>query len=244
MLKMLIVDSSDDFRYSLEELFCNSYRVMCCANGKDAAELLASWQPDILILDLLLPDLDGISVLHSALKSNVRPKVLATTRFVNDYILTMFHNMNVDYMMVKPCDMNALAARVKDLKDTLTYPLSLEQIEVLAVKHLNILEIPAHLDGYQYAKTGLALLVKHPYLRLFNELYAQIMEIHGCKNEKLIDRSFFSAIKAAWCEMDTEIWAQYFKPEADGHIPRPCNRLFLNRLVDKINQDIFEQYQK
>lgn len=47
MLKMLIVDSSDDFRYSLEELFCNSYQVMCCANGKDAAELLASWQPDI-----------------------------------------------------------------------------------------------------------------------------------------------------------------------------------------------------
>lgn len=244
MLKMLIADGSDDFRFALEEKFCDSYRIQCCGNGKEAAMRIASWKPDILILDLLLPDLDGISVLHSALKENVRPKVLATTRFVNDYILNLFHNMNVDYMMVKPCDLNALAARVKDLKDTLAYPFSLEQIEILASKHLNRLEIPPHLDGYQYMKTALALLVKHPYLRLFNELYAHILEVHGCKNEKQIDQSIFSAIKAAWSEMDAEIWSQYFKPKEDGTIPRPCNRLFLNRLVEKINEDIFEQYHK
>lgn len=244
MLKMLIVDSSEDFRFMLEEMFCKSYRVQCCANGKDAARLIASFQPDILILDLLLPDLDGISVLHSALKSNVRPKVLATTRFVNNYILNTFNTMNVDYMMVKPCDMNALAARVNDLKDTLAYPISPEEIEIFAAKHLTRLGIPPHLDGYQYIKTALAILVKHPYLRLFNELYARIIEIHGCKNEKQIDHSIFSAIKAAWCEMDHEIWQEYFKPKPDGTIPRPCNRLFLNRLVEKINEDIFIQYHK
>lgn len=244
MQKMLIADSSEDFRFALEELFSGSYRIKTCSTGKEAADCLSTFHPDVMILDLLLPELDGISVLHSALSKDVRPKVLATTRYVNDYILYTFQNMNVDYMMVKPCDLDALAARVADLKNHLSYPISLEDLQIMAIRHLQRLGFPSHLDGYLFLKTGLPLFVKRPHQRLFNELYAAILEITGFDNEKQVDRSICSAIQAAWKDRDDIVWQEYFKPNKTGTVPRPCNRLFFNRLTDKITEDVIAEYHK
>lgn len=105
--KILIADGNDEFRLALTE----------------ALALLRSFCPDILVLDLLLPGLDGISLLHSAVNANICPMVLATAKFLSQYMTDVFDCLQVDYFMMKPCDIQATVDRIHDLSQRIRRPL-------------------------------------------------------------------------------------------------------------------------
>ena len=110
-MKLLIADGNEEFRRALAAELQGAYHVRCCGDGKEALSLLRSFVPDVLVLDLMLPELDGISLLQSAASAGLCPMVLVTSRFYNDYILGALGELSVGYMMRKPCDIPATAAR-------------------------------------------------------------------------------------------------------------------------------------
>lgn len=106
-MKLLIADGNEEFRRALAAELQGAYHVRCCGDGKEALSLLRSFVPDVLVLDLMLPELDGISLLQSAASAGLCPMVLVTSRFYNDYILGALGELSVGYMMRKPCDIPA-----------------------------------------------------------------------------------------------------------------------------------------
>ena len=113
---VFIADSAEDFCAGLSTALqrADGFHVVGTANdGEQAIRLIEERKPDILILDLMLAKKDGISVLKSIAGMERRPITLATSCFITEYVSTAAANLGVRYLMLKPCDMNALVERLQ-----------------------------------------------------------------------------------------------------------------------------------
>ena len=84
MTNLLLADGSDEFRAALSQALADHFHVCCCKTGKEALEQALLSPPDIMVLDLMLPELDGLSLLEALHMANIFPVVLATTRLLSD----------------------------------------------------------------------------------------------------------------------------------------------------------------
>ena len=87
MPRLLIADSCDEFRQILFSTLSGEYIIQTCSSGAKALSLLRSFRPQLMILDLALPELDGLSLLQRASQENIRPAVLVT----GTYTLSLIH---------------------------------------------------------------------------------------------------------------------------------------------------------
>ena len=122
---ILIADGSAKFCDELTQALmkCDGFEIAGTTNdGEQAIKLVKKTEPDVLVLDLMLPGLDGISILEEASRCGLHPMVLATTKFNNDFMVEAAVRLGVSYMMVKPCDLKATAQRLQDLAEHLEQP--------------------------------------------------------------------------------------------------------------------------
>lgn len=236
-LTLLIADCSDEFRNSLQSALQGKYRVHTCRSGREALELLKTATPDILIMDLMLPELDGISLLQALNTSRIRPIVLATTRLVNDYVVGTTTKLGVDYLMVKPCSIQAIVNRVQDLskqkpRPVLSAPDSKTHISNLLVS----LGISTKLRGYAYLREAVMLMVQNPMQSITKELYPGVARHFGCTPSQ-VERSIRNAIQQSWEKRSNDVWSTVFQSDDSGTIPRPSNATFISRLADRLILD-------
>ena len=232
--KLLIGDPAEDFRNTLAQTLQGAYRVRTAGDGWQLMQLLHSFLPDVLILDLIMPGLDGITLLQKAAEQGICPKVLATTRYLSDYTLDAIEHLGVGYVMLKPCDISAVAARVMDLYHRLPEPvLSAPDSRVTISNTLLRLGISTKLRGYGYLREAVLLMSKHPDQSITKELYPSVASMCNVTSVQ-IERSIRSAIATAWEHSDQRIWQLYFSCDDRGLIPRPSNAAFISRLADSL----------
>lgn len=232
--KLLIADGGEEFRQALKETLQGTYQVQTCRDGKEALSLLRSYRPDILVLDLMLPELDGISLLQNAMQDQSCPVVLATSRFINDYVLEAAGRLGVSYLIRKPCDIRATAARILDLSQcACCAPLFQSDPRSLASNLLPRLGVPPKRSGYRYLREAIPIMAKNPHLSITKELYPAVAAL--CQSDgNNVEHAIRSAIHTAWEHRDDRLWQLYFPPDASGHIPRPTNAGFILRLADSL----------
>ena len=238
-LKLLIADANEEFAQALAERLQGAYYVRRCQDGKQALALLRSFAPDVLVLDLMLPELDGISLLQAAAGEGLCLMVLAGSRFFNDYVHEAMEALNVGYLMRKPCDIGATVDRIADLSRHLRPPILTQPDPRTHVTNLLLsLGVATKLRGYSYLREAILLMAKKPDQSITKELYPAIAALCGCQRAN-VERSIRSAIENAWLRRDDQLWQLYFRPGPDGVIPRPSNAAFISRLADalKLNQD-------
>lgn len=232
--KLLIADGSEEFRSALADLLRLTYQVRVCGDGQETLSMLRSFRPDILVLDLMIPGLDGISLLHAAAADQLTPVVLATTRFLTEYITDSIDRLGISYVMVKPCDIRATASRISDLTQRLQQPLVSHPDPRTQVSNLLVnLGISTKLRGYAYLREAVLLMARDPDQSITKILYPAVGSICGC-NSQQVERSIRSAIEKAWLHRDDRIWQLYFPPGDHGMTPRPSNAVFISRLADSL----------
>lgn len=232
--KLLIVDETEEFRQALADALQGAYCVRTCRDGREALSLLRSYGPDVLILDLMLPELDGLSLLQNAASSGICPIVLATSRFINDYVLDAACRLGVGYLVRKPCDIRAMVARVSDLCQTLRPAAPVRPDPKTNVSNLLLaLGIPPKRDGYRYLREAIPMMAQNPTQSVTKELYPAVARL--CHSDGgNVERSIRSAIHSAWQHRDERVWQLYFSPDASGTVPRPTNASFISRLADAL----------
>lgn len=120
-IKIVLADDNKDFSQILRE-FLNKQEDMevvgCAANGVEACELVKSCEPDVLILDVIMPYLDGIGVLENIqLMNNInKPLVVMLSAVGQDKITERALGLGAAYYIVKPFDMDTLTMRIRQLK--------------------------------------------------------------------------------------------------------------------------------
>lgn len=232
--KLLIAEGTEEFRLALADALKGKYYVRSCREGNEAKELLHSFGPDILVLDLMLPGLDGISLLEQTADAGIRPMVLATTRLMSDYVVDSLERLGVGYVMLKPCDLKSTVDRITDLNQRLRQPLlTLPDPRTHVSNILLALGIPTKLRGYGYLREAVLLMARNPGQSITKELYPAVGARCSCAGTH-VERSIRSAIAAAWNHRDEQIWRSYFPPDGDGNLQRPTNAAFICRLADSL----------
>lgn len=237
MLKLLIADGTEEFRLALAEQLAGSFVIRCCHQGKQALEMINSFRPDVLVLDLMLPELDGISLLQQLAERNAMPVVLATSRFTNDYVLEAATRYGVAYLMSKPCDIRATAARVRDLSTRMKpAPLARPDTRTIVRNVLLSLSVPPKLRGYAYLLEAIVELMENPGQMVTKELYPTVGKRCYASKEQ-VERSIRSAIAAAYKIRNEQVWRQYFDPNGEAELSRPTNGAFVTTLATRLAQD-------
>ena len=238
--KMLIADSDDLFRLALADALRAHCQILSCRDGQEALFLLRRERPDILVLDLLLPKLDGISLLRAAARDGVLPRVFATTAFVNGYIMSSLESLDICYIMRKPCDIAATAEMILQLQPELTVVSKATADPKAGVSRLlRDLGFSSKLDGYTYLLEAIPLFAADPAQSFTKELYPAVGQRHG-RSAMLVERNIRNAIATTWSRRDDAVWKQYFPADSSGCVIRPTNGAFIARLAEALQREIPE----
>lgn len=225
---LLIADSSEEFRLALAGVLQEHYHVHCSSDGKESLDILRRLKPEVLVLDLMLPELDGISLLQTASEEGLCPKVLATTPLVSDYVLEAADHLGVGYLIRKPCDVQATAMRVGDLTNRLhTHAAPVDSHAYISDVLLSLGISPKH-RGYHYLREAIVLMAQSPGQSVTKVLYPEVARL--CDAEpRHVERSIRSALSVAWEHRDPALWEQYFP----ANLHRcPTNAVFISRLAE------------
>lgn len=222
--KALIADPSEEFREALAQALSPGFRVRCCGRGDEALGLLTSEKPDLLILDLALPGLEGISLLEQLPE---RPPVLVVTDLINPYIQSALARLGVEYAIRKPCPIQSAADRAFDL----VRPGRTSRELACLQKALTGLGIPGGRQGFQHLLTGLPLLAEQRDQRLSKELYVSIAALDN-STPAAVEKSIREVIHQGWASGSRREWNHLFP--AQSRCPR--NKEFLFHMAHLIRE--------
>jgi two-component system response regulator (stage 0 sporulation protein A) len=193
----------------------------------------------------MLPGLDGLSLLQMAAAEGFHPAVLVNTYYFSEYITDALVRMNVDYAMQKPCNLDAVIARIRDLSGQLRVSLFTSPDPRTQISNILIsLGIPTKLHGYSYLREAVLVMIRDMSQPITKELYPAVAKICNVNNPKLVERSIRSCIGTAWQRRDEQIWRLYFPPDESGQIPKPTNGDFISRLADYLLLQADSQFEE
>ena len=228
MQKLLIADSSKIFTSALAAALGDRFEICVCGDGPSTLAALQREAPDILIINLMLPYSDGITVLRESLH---RPQIImAITMFLSSYVEQSMATLGIDYTFISP-SVETVVLRLLDLQQQYSAPPDTTDLSDLIMHHLRLLNFPTHLTGYRQLCIALPRFAQDPQQFLTKELYPAVAKIYGRKDGRAVEHSIRKAIQAAWRQRDNAVWCKYFTPGPQGHMTCPSNKEFLCRLA-------------
>ena len=238
MKKILIADTSTELVGQLCDRLEDRYALKVCQSGLSVMTLLEEFRPDVLVMDLALPDLDGISLLRQIVKQPFRPVILLTTCFMSPYVEAVIAGFAVDLVMLKPFKAEVLVERIEDLtqEDEPRLRLRLMPTHTIASMLLD-LNIPSKRRGYCYLEMSIRMYMEHPGQALTKTIYPEVAREHFTQSEA-VERAIRQVIHESWDRRDDRVWRMYFAPGKEGIVPRPTNAEFISRLAERYKQSV------
>lgn len=231
MHKVLVADGSEEWRKSLVRALKQDYQVESCGDGAQTMELISRFQPEVVILDLMLSRVDSLSVLHAISAMENRPRVIITGKYYSNYITAALERYQVDFAVQKPCSAAGIVDRVGELVvQTLPLIRRLDPYACVTAMLLS-LNVSTGQRGYHYLRDGILLLMEDPHQQLTKQLYHDIARLYGTTHDN-VEKCIRTAVHSAWDHRREEVWRQYFPLAPNGQIPRPTGGKFLKRMAD------------
>ena len=231
MHRIIIAMGSDDFSAALEAQLNSDYSVVRCFDGNTALELLRFLHPDILLIDLSLPVLDGISVLNQA-GGHLPPVILATTAYDGSTLRQSVQEVKLDRIFKIPCDVQTVITSIHQLAEKTPAGSGTAVYSIIA-EILTKLGIPSGRLGFLQLQKAISIYAKNPSIALCKELYPMVADSTSVKDGKTAEHTMRAAIKTAWLKRDPAVWDLFFPGYQDTY---PPNKEFISRLAQEINK--------
>ena len=241
---VFIADSAEEFCAGLTAALQRSsgFQVVGTASdGEQAIRMIMEKRPEILVLDLMLPKKDGIGVLKALASMDRRPITLATSAFMTDYVSNAAANLGVRYLMLKPCDMTALAERLEEIRSgeslrmTTARRSSKNSIESMVTGIIHEIGVPAHIKGYQYLREAIIIAVNDMDVinAITKVLYPQVAKTFQTTPSR-VERAIRHAIEVAWARGDLDNLQRFFGYTVSNTKGKPTNSEFIALIADKL----------
>ena len=241
---VMIADNTEEFCSSLVTTLQRSegFRVVGTANdGEQAVRMILEKQPQILVLDLMLAKKDGLSVLKAISAMERKPAVLATTGFITEYVAAAAANLGVQYLMLKPCDMTAVAERLEEIRGgqssvrSQSRPSGKNSIEAMVTSIIHEIGVPAHIKGYQYLREAIIIAVNDMDVinAITKVLYPQVAKTFQTTPSR-VERAIRHAIEVAWDRGDLDTLQRFFGYTVSNTKGKPTNSEFIALIADKL----------
>lgn len=244
--QVLIADGDFVFAKALSRALEESgeFQVMDIAlNGKLAVRMVEERHPDVLVMDILLPELDGLSVLEAIGSVVPPPIVIATSAFLSNYVAVAAMDLGVRQIIKKPCDAASVAASAARACRILPRSGIGYDRRSLIANTLHDVGIPANIKGYSYLIDALELTIADPEaaLSMTQSIYVPIARQHGVKPEQ-VSRAITRAIDIAWDRGDLDTLQSYFGYTVSNTRGMPTNGEFLAIIGETLHLQMNAQY--
>ena len=249
-IRVLIADPNEDFRLLMTDILSREGDMKVAgtaADGVDALAKIESLQPDVVLLDLVLPRLDGLGVLRK-LAGRKAPPVLVLTEFVNSVVVSSCAELGAAYFLAKPCDTDELLQTLRQCalmanrngtlsgaSGRLTEPRMDGPLENVVTEALHELGVPPHIKGYQYIREAIILTINDINVidAVTKVLYPEIAKKFSTTSSR-VERAIRHATLRAWDNGSAEAQQKYFGRSMAGGGSRPSNSEFIAVVADYI----------
>lgn len=255
-IKVLIADDNREFCELLKEAVRqeDGLEVMGAANhGMEVLDFLSRQTPDVIVLDIIMPHLDGIGVLErmNQMDWETRPKVVVLTAFGQETMTQKALELGADYYILKPFNLKVLASRIKQLAgspSTERKPsLPSGKLALVPVKHLDVevtnmiheIGIPAHIKGYLYLREAILMVIHRVDLLsgVTKELYPAIAAKYKTTPSR-VERAIRHAIEVAWSRGNVDVINGIFGHTVNRDRGKPTNSEFIAMVADKLRMQM------
>ena len=261
-ISVVIADDNTEFAQIVKN-FLNSkgdVEVKALASdGHEAYELIKEIKPDVALLDIIMPKLDGLGVLEklNALEEKLNTTVIVLSAIGQDTITQKSIMLGAEYYMVKPFDLELLYQRVKEVKKGLVEvenkgasrkavafytplePLSKDSLEASITEIIHEVGVPAHIKGYQYIREAIMLAVDD--MEVINSVTKQLYPTLAKKfktTPSRVERAIRHAIEVAWSRGEMDVNNQMFGNTISATKGKPTNSEFIAMIADKLRLEL------
>ena len=242
-IKLLVVDDNKNLVDMIEEYFSSSNSVMVnlkAYDGVEGLELIKDKQNeyDAIILDLIMPNKDGIYVLEEMKKLGINKKVIVSTSYNSPEVIRKISELGASYYLLKPYDMKDLDKRISELcnqTDSTNIDFGYSSLQSSITKILHELGIPSHIKGYQYIRNAIGIIYERPETigGITKELYPELASKFDTTVSR-VERAIRHAIEVSWNRGDWDLMEEIFGHSVDIDKAKPTNSEFIVTIADKL----------
>jgi len=241
-ISIVVVDDDPEFLSSVKFFFAgeSGYQVVGTAqSGTDGVKEILRAKPDVVILDMILPETDGLEVMAEARLGGSKAKYIVLSAVGGDEFAARAVKNGASRYMLKPVSFLSLKNRIDELfeSDDLP-PVRLTQNRVLDERITNIfisVGIPAHIKGYQFLREAIKMAVACPDIinSITKKLYPEVASRFDTSASK-VERAIRHAIEVAWNKGKIENINQIFGVKVYSGNEKPTNGEFIALVADKM----------
>lgn len=256
-ISVLIADDNKEFCSILNDYLLNQRDIVVTGiakDGKEALTLIEEKQPDLVVLDIIMPHLDGLGVLERLHSMDLEkfPRIIILSAVGQDKITQRAITLGADYYVVKPFDMDIFTKRIREMfngnsvSEIVRKPVAVTTSEVATVKGpidleteiTNIIHeigVPAHIKGYMYLREAITMVVNDMELlsAVTKELYPSIAKKFNTTASR-VERAIRHAIEVAWGRGQIEAINKLFGYTVHNDKGKPTNSEFIAIIADKL----------
>lgn len=247
MIKIAIADDNSELVKLMSDYLSNqpNMKVVAAAyNGRTCIEMLKKHTIDILVLDIIMPYLDGIAVLDAIKEDDElrEIEVIMLSAFGQESIMSQAAQYGASYFIMKPFETERLAVQINHIMQNRT--VAEDPKKTAALKHEKIvglmkeIGIPPHVQGYHYLREAVSQVMDNPALlnKVTKELYPNVAERLGSTPSR-VERSIRHAIELVWNGEDIQHIARIFGYSEEHLETKPTNSKFIAMFVNSAQWD-------
>ena len=237
---VLLADANEEFRAvlcaAMEET--EEFTVVgSTGGGLEALQLVEQMQPELVLMDVVLPGLDGLGVIRRMQeKCSCQPKVILLSAFCGGRVLAEAGELGVSYFLPKPYELGALLERMHSVfSDSEARPAGDSSLKNLVTSVIHEIGVPAHIKGYQYLREAIMIAVDD--MEVINAvtkvLYPEVARRFDTTPSR-VERAIRHAIEVAWDRGDLETLQKYFGYTVSNTKGKPTNSEFIAMIADRL----------
>ena len=238
-IKVVLADANENFRTMLRQTIENTGEFDVVGSAGDVAEawkMIERERPQLVITDVILPELDGFALLDRMAKLPARPKTILVSAFYREQMVMQAMEQGAAYFMAKPCEAGSLLERMRQaVRNGETEEESPVALERLVTSIIHEVGVPAHIKGYQYVREAIILAVQDMDVinAVTKVLYPEVARRYNTTPSR-VERAVRHAIETAWDRGDLETLQRYFGYTVSNTKGKPTNSEFIAMIADRI----------
>lgn len=236
--KVVLADANESFRTMLREAIEKSGEftvVAAVGSGDEAMRQVREQAPDLLLMDLVLPGLDGFGILDQIRKEELPVHVIVVSSFVTEQTVPEALAKGAGYFMPKPFQEDALLERMRAVcRPPAAAPHS-KNLKNMVTDIIHEIGVPAHIKGYQYLREAILIAVEDMDVinAVTKVLYPEVARRFSTTPSR-VERAIRHAIEVAWDRGDLETLQKFFGYTVSNTKGKPTNSEFIAMIADRL----------
>ncbi|WP_066312469.1 sporulation transcription factor Spo0A [Bacillus sp. FJAT-29814] len=254
-IKVCVVDDNRELVGLLEDYISSQDDMEVAGvahNGQECLEMLSTVEPDVLVLDIIMPHLDGLAVLERLreLKKGVLPNVIMLTAFGQEDVTKKAVELGASYFILKPFDMDNLGSHIRQVSGSrnsfsarkapvASYRSQSEakpkNLDASITSIIHEIGVPAHIKGYLYLREAISMVFNDIELlgSITKVLYPDIAKKYNTTASR-VERAIRHAIEVAWSRGNIDSISSLFGYTVSMSKAKPTNSEFIAMVADKL----------